>query len=95
MAYCVGDLLRVSATFTNSAGSEIDPTAVLFSFKDPSGNKTSYTYGLHEQLVKDDTGDYHVDISMDESGKWYYRFYSTGTGQAAEEGEFKIEASQF
>jgi hypothetical protein len=93
--YDKGDLVRCSAAFTNSAGTAIDPTAVLFKVKDPSGNITSYTYVTDAELVKDSTGNYHVDVDADEVGKWYYRFYSTGTGQAAGDSDFTILETQF
>jgi hypothetical protein len=54
------------------------------------------TYGVGAELVKDSTGVYHVDIDADEAGKWLYRFYSTGTGQASSSiGEFIVFVSEF
>jgi len=94
-SYDKGDLVRISAAFTNSAGTAIDPTAVLCKFTDPSGNTTTYTYNTDAELVKDSTGNYHVDIDADEAGLWYYRFYATGTGQSAAEDNFHVKTSKF
>lgn len=93
--YDVGDEVRCTGTFTDSAGTAQDPNAVLFAYTDPSGATTTYTYGADVQLVKDGTGVYHVDVDVDEAGMWYWRWYSTGTGQAADEGQFLAEDSRF
>jgi len=90
-----GDEVRVQTTFTDGDGVAIDPDAVLFKFSDPSGNTTSYEYGADAELVKDGTGVYHVDIDCDEAGEWRWKFYSTGTGQAADEDSFIIDQSWF
>ena len=34
-------------------------------------------------MVKDDTGEYHVDLSLTVAGIWAVRGYSTGSVQAA------------
>ena len=87
--------MRCSAVFTNSSGTAIDPTAVLFKVTNPAGTPTTYTYGEDDELVKDSVGNYHVDVDANAAGVWRYRFYSTGTGQAAEEGMFIVEESAF
>lgn len=91
--YDKGDLVRVSGMFADSAGVATDPTVVKFSFTNPAGTTTTYTYPTDVQLVKDSTGNYHVDIDASSSGTWLYRFYSTGTGQAAAEGEFFVKSN--
>lgn len=93
--YTYGQLVRVSLTFKNAAGNESDPTAVYFEFTDPGGTETSYQYGVDAELVKDDTGQYHVDIDCDTAGTWVYRAYATGTGQTAVEGSFVVKESAF
>ena len=34
-------------------------------------------------IIKDSTGNYHFDLSISESGDWYYRYEGTGAVQAA------------
>jgi len=92
--YDKGDLVRCSGTFTTSAGVAQDPTVVKAKVKTPGGVTTTYTYGTDAALVKDSTG-YHVDVSATESGLWHYSFWSTGTGQAAEEESFYVDESRF
>jgi hypothetical protein len=93
--YDVGDLVRVTGTFTDAAGTAIDPTTVVFKVKKPDRSITTYTYGTDMQLVKESTGNYRVDISADVKGKYKYRWYSTGNGQAAGESEFEVIKSSF
>lgn len=92
--YSEGDLVRCTGTFTNADGDAVDPTAVIFKTKDPSGNITTLTYGVDAALVKSATGVYYVDVDVDEAGLWWYRFESTGTGQAAGEDKFTV-STQF
>ena len=93
--YDVGGLIRCSAIFTNIAGAAVDPAVVKFKFRTPAGTITTYTYGTDAALVKDSTGNYHVDVNATGEGMWFYRFESTGTGQAAEEHNFFIANSEF
>lgn len=89
-SYDVGDLIRCTGTFTNAAGTAVDPTTVTFKVEDASGDVTSYVYDTDPEVVRDGTGVYHVDVSIDEAGRWQFRWESTGTGQAAGESEFWI-----
>ena len=93
--YDVNDLVRCSGAFTNSAGTAIDPTTVKFKFKTPDGTITIYTHGTDAQLVKDSTGNYHVDVNANAVGTWSYRFESSGTGQAAKEVTFEVKKTAF
>jgi len=90
--YDIGDLARVSAVFTDGeSGDAIDPAVVKLAYK-PEGEETiTLTYGTDPEIVKDSTGHYHADLDITSSGKWRYRWYSTGSGQAAEEGEFFVK----
>jgi hypothetical protein len=94
-SYALGNLVRVSVIFTNSAGTAIDPGAVKCQVRLPAGTITTYTYGVDAGVVKDSTGNYHLDIDANTAGEWLYRWYSTSTGQAASEAVFTVEASVF
>lgn len=89
--YSVGTLVRVTGTFTDTDGTAQDPTALTVYYKDPSANITELVYLTDTDVVKDATGIYHVDIDIDESGKWFYRFKGTGSAQAADEYWFTVE----
>ncbi len=92
-SYDLGDLVRVytSTPFTDVAtGDVIDPDAVKVSTKDPAGAVVTYVYGVDNGVIKNDTGDYEMNIDANLSGIWYYRWWSTGDGQAAEEKFFRV-----
>lgn len=93
--YQKGDLARITGAFTNPDDDAIDPTALSLFVTTPGGVTTEYVYGVDAEVVKDSVGNYHADISADESGQWLYRWASTGTGQAAENSEFMVEPSAF
>lgn len=94
-AYDIGDVIRVTGTFTDADGTAIDPDTITCKVKDPSGNIASYTYADSE-VTRSDTGVYYVDVTIDEAGDWWYRFESTGTGKtAAGETYFWARVSKF
>lgn len=93
-AYDIGDLVRCTGTFASS-GSNVNPSAVMFKVKTPAGTVTTYTYGTDAALVRDSTGVYHVDVDAATAGDYVYRFWSTGTGQAAAEGQFWVRPTLF
>lgn len=93
--YDVGDIARVAAPFTDENGAAVDPTTVTFKFKKPASAETEYVYPTDAELVKDSTGNYHVDLTLDTAGKWYYRWAGTGANVAADEGELTVQASHF
>jgi hypothetical protein len=86
--YDVGDKIRLSATFT-SGGTPTDPTTIAVKVKEPDGVITT---GVG---VKDDTGDYHYDWTIDQAGRHWYRFEGTGTVVAAAENDFWARDSEF
>jgi uncharacterized protein YfaS (alpha-2-macroglobulin family) len=91
----VGDLVRVTGTVKNKAGQQIDPATVKFSVKPPNGIVTTYTYGIDAQLVRESQGNYRIDINANAPGLWHYRFFSTGSEQAAKEDQFRVKPTQF
>lgn len=54
-----------------------DPTTVTFTLKG-NGESTTYVYGTDSELVKDSTGNYHVNYDFTESGYYQYSFIGTG-----------------
>lgn len=86
--YDIGDVVRVTGTFKQGA-SFVDPTTVTLVLKVPDGTSTTYTYALAE-LIKDSTGVYHRDFSIDAAGTHRYRWTSAGAGQGSEENWFQV-----
>lgn len=77
-----GDLVR----FTTANGPfailevPIDPTMVMFEWRvNYDGEITTYVYGMDPEIIRDDTGSYHVDIDTT---------FLVGSGGASITGEF-------
>ncbi len=93
--YDVGDKVRLTATFTNAAGTATDPTTVTCIVQlRPGLYRSTYTYA-GATITKSGTGVYYVDVTVDREGIWDYRWVGTGTVVAADEGSFNIPDSQF
>lgn len=90
----VGDSVLLAASF-KKAGQLIDPTNVFFRYRNPSNVTTTLQYGVDGAVTKTSTGEYRLNVSANAAGVWSYRIYSTGTGEAAREGQFLVRASMF
>lgn len=55
----------------------------------PNGASVAYVYGS-SNIVRDGVGLYHFDYDANLAGIVQYRWFSTGLGQAAEVGQFKV-----
>jgi hypothetical protein len=84
MSIEVGDLVRTTAAFSVN-GTATDPTTIVCKVKPPSGSTTTYTYGVDVALVKDSTGNYHLDFSITLSAQWWVKWVGTGACQKAHE----------
>jgi hypothetical protein len=90
--YDIGDLVRVTGTFTVS-GTATDPTTITLKVLPPGSAVLTYTYALSE-VTKSATGVYYKDIPITSSGTWYYRWISTGTVVSAGEEYFHVRVAQ-
>ena len=91
--YEIGDLIRVTGTFTNAAGTNIDPDVVKGKYQDPSGTETTDSSPTNSAV-----GVYYFDIDADEAGQWHLRIYGAtagGAAQGAAESTFEVSASEF
>lgn len=84
-----GDMPRSEATFTTLAGAAHDPDVVSCIVLAPDGTETTYVYDTDPEVVRDELGVYHLDIDVDQAGRWYHRWVATGFGQAAEQQWFE------
>ncbi len=92
----IGDGVRLTCTFRNSAGTKADPTGVTFKKKVHStGSATTLVYGTDVEVVKDSTGVYHVDVAFAEAGTHFFKWYGTGAVQAAKSVEIEVSRSEF
>lgn len=89
--YDIGDVVRLTGTFTDIAGAAVDPGAVVFKLLDPAGAVTTFSGG---QVIKDAVGIYHADATPSEAGTHVYRVEGTGANAAAAENRFKVRRSR-
>jgi hypothetical protein len=89
-SYDLGDIVRVTGTWTDSGGTATDPGTVTFTYTDPSGTATTLTYVTDAEVVKSSTGVYYVDVTANLEGTWFWRWVSTVSGAAADEGQFAV-----
>lgn len=85
MQFVVGQTIRLSAEFRNSAGALANPTTVTVHYQ--KGNATPVT---NAAPTNDSTGKYHIDVDLDEPGEWKYDWVGTGAVAAVEEGRFTV-----
>ena len=92
--YDVGDVVRVSAAFTNASDVAADPTTVKLYYRDPSdGTITELEYGQDAEIVKESTGNYYADLEPDAAGVWFYKWEGSGSVTATVEGFYKVRES--
>lgn len=92
----VNTTVRIAVNFQDDDGTDVDPSTVTFKAYSPTGTTTTYVYSTDTELIRMNTGDYYVDFVPDESGRWFYRWSSTGTGTAiAIEGSLVVQSSVF
>jgi len=88
-SYQIGDRIKITVTFRNSAGVLADPTSVAIMVKTPAGTESS------EPPNKDSVGIYSHQLTLTQSGKYHYRAKGTGSVVAANEGFFSVTTSAF
>lgn len=94
--YYFTNVVRVTAAFTDPVtGFALDPTVVKLTFG-VKGLPTTWTYLVTGAIIRDSLGNFHADLDTSSAvltGKptiWTYEWTSTGTGQAANLGQFNI-----
>ena len=88
--YDVGDVARITASFTNSAGTAVDPTslAMYHGIVRPLVTLvTSLVYGPHS-ITRISAGEYYTDVAVNSHGEWHYRWIGAGANAAAVSGKF-------
>jgi hypothetical protein len=82
MSYSRDTEIELKGTFHDASDQLADPTDVTLEVLDPSGTKTTYTYG-NSEVTKESLGVYTRAQTLDASGVWYYRFKGTGAVKVA------------
>lgn len=91
----LGDSVKVNGVFTTpTTGAPLDPETVKLSVLAPDGTLTTYVYNTDSQVQRDSQGVYFAYIDANLPGTWYYRWWATGQGQAADETHFEVRNSE-
>lgn len=94
--YDVGDIVRVTGTFTDTGGVVGDPTTVHFLYDSPTSvapttaTRTSTSTGLVGGIYRLTTGVYYYDVASTGNGLYETRFTSTGSLAASGESWFSV-----
>lgn len=89
----IGDRVTFAGTFADANGAAADPTTVQFLLKSPAGVETIYTAATG--LTNPAIGSYSIDITLTESGTYYWRFNGTGAVEESIEGFCKVRTTHF
>ena len=94
--YPLGTKVRLTATFTDPLDDDapIDPTEVFVTVKNPDGAVVTKQYTGSGDVGRESAGVYTFDVDANAAGDWYYRWHSTGAGQAAGEDRFKVSPTK-
>ena len=88
-------VVRCTGTFRNVASDTlVDPTTIIFKYMDPAGTITTLVYGTDPKVTRSSVGVYYVDLDVDTSEGWHYRFESEDAGGGAE-ASFQVLESVF
>lgn len=95
--YDIGDVVRITGTFTDTGGTYGDPTTVNFLYDTPdtAGSPTTATRpgtstGNVNGIVRASSGVFYYDILTTGEGLYEARFTSTGTLQTSGEAWFSV-----
>lgn len=95
--YDIGDTARCTAKVKDANGVLRDPATLTFKLTKPSGDVVSFSWPENAEIVKVATGDFYIDVPIDESGASYrYVWTSAGGAQpvpAVRRGELRIRRS--
>lgn len=84
----VGDSIRLNGPFTDIAGADADPTAIVLTIKEPDGGVVTKNWPTPADITKDGTGKFHFDFAITKAGRHIVNWTGTGAVATAAEQEF-------
>lgn len=93
--YRIGKLITLNGLFKDANGVLQNPTDAYVGVLDPKGVQQVYKFGVDVEVTQVGTGTFRITIEPLVPGLWNYRWFSTGTGQTADEGVFRVIATKF
>jgi hypothetical protein len=92
--YEIGQVAHLKATFKDGLTKALaDPTTVTCKVKEPDDTVTTLVYGTDAALIKESTGVYYVDVSVDQEGMHWYAFEGDGVVESRSEKRFMVKES--
>lgn len=91
--YLEGTTIKAKAKFKNSLGALVDPTNVFLKYKRPDSVVVTLAYDLVE-ITKTAVGNYEVYVTLDQPGKYVFRWEGSGNNGSVSESEVTVTASQ-
>lgn len=90
--FIVGQVARISV-ITKEGAVNADPTVIVLKIKRGTDAVVTYTSASEYPVVKDGVGLYHIDLPLDTTGSYKYRWEGTGLTKGAGEGSFIVKES--
>ena len=84
----IGDSIRLNGTFTDIAGADADPTAIVLTVKEPDGVVVTKNWPTPADITTDATGRFHFDFAITKAGRHVVNWTGTGVVATASEDEF-------
>lgn len=91
--WLIGQAARISVDVKDFGGTLADPGALRLKVKPPTSELQTFVYGTDAALVKDAVGKYHVDLTLNASGAWAYRWECDAPNAGAIEGALQVRKS--
>ena len=71
--FYVGNGYRLPILIEDTAGTDADPASLAVTVLSPANVELSYVYGVDSEVVRDSTGNYHMDILLEVEGLYRWR----------------------
>ena len=95
MLILIGRRLRFSVTIKDLLTDlNADPTELTLVLKPPQGALATYVWPTGSEIIKESVGEFYIDLTPDEVGQYYFRWFSSGAVEDAAEGAFRIDAGK-
>lgn len=93
--WIVGSAARIQLAVADAAGLPVDPGVLRLLVMPPAGNVVTYTYGAGPDLVRTAPGAYHLDVALNKSGRWCWRWETDAPQASVSEGQLLVARSRF
>lgn len=87
----LGAAARINAN-TVVRGILTNPLTVTLTVRAPDGTETASTLESGT-VIQAETGKFYVDVTLDQSGQWVWRWETTGDVTGADDGELLVARS--